>query len=38
MKTPLENINLDSFEYVSNELREEFTNIFIAIDDAIVIE
>jgi len=38
MKTPQQSTNLDSFEFVSNELREEFATIFMSIDDAIIVE
>jgi len=40
MKTPHHKTNpeLDSFELVSNELQEEFANIFYSLDDAIIID
>lgn len=39
MKTPQQNTNdLDSFDFISNELQEEFNNVFIFLDDAIVID
>jgi len=40
MKTPNNNYNLelDSFEFVSSELKEEFINVFNSLDDAIIIE
>ena len=40
MKTPQHNTNLelDSFDFISNELQEEFSNVFNSLDDAIIIE
>ncbi|WP_290701550.1 hypothetical protein [Lacinutrix sp.] len=40
MKTTEHNTNLylDSFDFISNELQEEFTNVFNSLGDAIVID
>lgn len=40
MNTTQRNTNpdLDSFDFISNELQEEFTNVFNSLGDAIVID
>ena len=38
MKTPQININLDSFDFISNELQEEFSGFILSLGDVVIIE